>query len=79
MDISNIKDEIDLEKTNELQQIEKEKTIEKIESIKNCYITYKLSDNHTKYYESTLLKEMNLEEKEYSQAEAKEYVYKIFD
>ncbi len=60
----NIKDEVGLEKTNILQQIEKEKTKERISSIKNCYITYKLFDNHTKYYPSNLIKEMNLEEKE---------------
>lgn len=57
-----IKNEIDIEDTNTLNKISKDKTISKIESIKNLTITYKLSSPYEKFYPSSLIKELKYEE-----------------
>ena len=57
-----IKNEIDIEDTNTLNKISKDKTISKIESIKNLTITYKLSSPYAKFYPSSLIKELKYEE-----------------
>ncbi len=65
----NIKDEVNLDTTNEINKQEKLKTIEKINSIKNLYLSYKLSSPYAKYYKSSLINEMALEEKEVTKEE----------
>ena len=46
--------------SQELNKLEKMKIIDKINSIKNLYITYKLQDNKEKYLISNLNEELNL-------------------
>lgn len=54
------KEELGIFTSNELNKIEKEKIVNKINSIKNLYITYKLQDNNEKCLISNLNDELNL-------------------
>ncbi len=71
----NIKEELDLDKTNVINSKIKNFTINKINSIKNLYISYKLKDNKTIYYPSILIKELNLNIKEYKCNNIIHYAY----
>lgn len=56
----NIKDEVNLNKTIEINKMIKQATIKNIKNIKNLTITYKTKDNKEEYYPSNLIEEMNL-------------------
>ena len=56
----NIKEEIDLNKTSVKNKIYKSSTINKLKSIKNLVITYKLKSNMKEYYPSSLVNTLNL-------------------
>lgn len=57
----NIKNELNMYNTLEKNKIYKNKTINKIQSIKNLVITYKLKGNKGDYYPSSLINDLNLE------------------
>ena len=56
----NLKEEINLETSNIINKKIKNKTINKIKSINNIIISYKLKDNKMVYYPSILVKELDL-------------------
>ena len=56
----NIKDELKLYTVKEKNKIYKNSTINKLKSIKNLIITYKLKSNKGEYYPSSLINELNL-------------------
>ena len=56
----NLKQELDLSLTNELNTLEKKSFINKINSIKNLTITYKLKSIGEEFYPSNLIKELDM-------------------
>ncbi len=71
----NIKEELDLDKTNIINKYIKEYTINKIGSIKNLYISYKLKDNKMVNYPSILVNTLNLTKEEYQNNSLIHYSY----
>lgn len=54
-----LKDIVGIEKSFELNKIERENIINKIKSIKNLTITYKLKTSFSSFYPSSLIKDLN--------------------
>ena len=71
----NIKNEIKLYKTNEKNKMYQESAIVKIKSIDNLVITYKLRDNYSEYYPSSLINKMNLEKERIDKNILESYSY----
>lgn len=57
----NVKTNLGIDTSTNINRIEKRNLMRKLKSIKNLTITYKLSNGKVVFYPSTLLKEMNLE------------------
>ena len=57
----NLKEEIDLNTTLELNKMIKQSTIKNIQNIKNLTITYKTQDGKEECYPSSLVEELNIE------------------
>lgn len=58
----NLKEELNLNKTIELNKMIKQSTIKNIKNIKNLIITYKKKDGNQECYSSQLIEELNIQE-----------------